>query len=276
MGWTSIWPMIIGALIHEAGTVIQALKPVCQFMAGDIPPPVLNQLVTRYLFNLLVGIREPSSPTGWPQSPQLQTEDTKKSQKLDCVATGFIYDNAVNFTVDVRLSVTPCSLCFHHRIIVNFLGVITIDKSDVHAKDQGRRSKVKVTEVKINFALIWAFADCNSSSNSHMATKRCKMMLSNVICQISRSHSTKYCRFWLIWAFPDCNSCMNSQMATKWCKAWSSRGEVSYCFSRLSVKFQGHTGQKVADFDPNWVFPDCNSSLNFQMAKKWCTKLKLA
>ena len=55
--------MIVGALIHEAGTVIQAPKPVCQFMAEDIPPPVLNQLVTRYLVNLLVRIKEPSSPT---------------------------------------------------------------------------------------------------------------------------------------------------------------------------------------------------------------------
>ena len=59
-----IWPMIVGALIHEAGTVIQAPKPVCQFMAEDTPQPVLNQLVIRYLVNLLVRIKEPSSPTG--------------------------------------------------------------------------------------------------------------------------------------------------------------------------------------------------------------------
>ena len=63
------------------------------------------QLVTRYLVNLLVRIKEPSSPTGWQQSPLLQAEETKKSRKLDCVATGFIYDDAVNFTVDVRPSV---------------------------------------------------------------------------------------------------------------------------------------------------------------------------
>ena len=48
----------------------------------------------------------------------------------------------------VRLSVTPFSLCSHHRIIMKFSGVITNDKSDVHAKGQGQRSKVKVTEVK--------------------------------------------------------------------------------------------------------------------------------
>ena len=47
----------VGVLIHEAGTVIQAPKPVCQFMAEDIPPPVLNQLVIRYLVNLLVRIK---------------------------------------------------------------------------------------------------------------------------------------------------------------------------------------------------------------------------
>ena len=47
----------------------------------------------------------------------------------------------------VRLSVTPFWLCSHHRIIMNFSGVITNDQSKVHAKGQGQRSKVKVTEV---------------------------------------------------------------------------------------------------------------------------------
>ena len=44
--------------------------------------------------------------------------------------------------------------------------------------------------------------------------------------------------------------------------AWSSIEEVPYCFSRSSVKFHGHNGKKIANFDPNWAFPDCNSSLN--------------
>ena len=34
-------------------------------------------------------------------------------------------------------------------------------------------------------------------------------------------------------------------------------------------------GTKIADFDPNWGFPDCNSSLNSLMAMKWCTKLDI-
>ena len=53
-------------------------------------------------------------------------------------------------------------------------------------------------------------------------------------------------------------------------KAWSNIEEVPSCFSRSAVKFQGSTGQKIADFDLNWAFLDCNSSLNSPMALKWC------
>ena len=59
-------------------------------------------------------------------------------------------------------------------------------------------------------------------------------------------------------------------------KAWSSIEEVPYCFWRSSVKFQGHTALKIIKFDSNWVFPDCNSSLNSPMAMKCCTKLDTA
>ena len=59
-------------------------------------------------------------------------------------------------------------------------------------------------------------------------------------------------------------------------RAWSSIVEVPYCFWRSSVKFQGHTALKIVKFDPNWVFPDCNSSLNSPMAMKCCTKLETA
>ena len=51
---------------------------------------------------------------------------------------------------------------------------------------------------------------------------------------------------------------------------------MPYCFSRSSVKFQGHTTLKIVEFDPNWAFPDCNSSLNSPMAMKCCTKLETA
>ena len=39
-------------------------------------------------------------------------------------------------------------------------------------------------------------------------------------------------------------------------KAWNSKEEMPYCFPRSSIKFLGHTGQNITDFDPNWAFPD--------------------
>ena len=59
------------------------------------------------------------------------------------------------------------------------------------------------------------------------------------------------------------DSCVRSNALRD--KAWSSVEEVPYYFSRSSIKIQGHTGDKIADFEPNWVFPDCNSSLNSPM-----------
>ena len=40
--------------------------------------------------------------------------------------------------------------------------------------------------------------------------------------------------------------------------------------------FKVITALKLVEFDPDWAFPDCNSSLNSPMAKKWCTKLEVA
>ena len=68
---------------------------------------------------------------------------------------------------------TIFSLCSSQRIITKFSGVITIDKNDVHAKDQGYKPKVKVVDVKTHFAPIWSFPDHNSSLNLQMATKWC-------------------------------------------------------------------------------------------------------
>ena len=59
-------------------------------------------------------------------------------------------------------------------------------------------------------------------------------------------------------------------------KAWSSIEGVPYCFSRSSIKFQGHAALKIVEFDPDWAFPDCNSSLNSPMAMKCYTKLETA
>ena len=63
----------------------------------------------------------------------------------------FSCDQAALWLVQsVRLSVCLTHLfdyiCSNHRTIMKFSGVITNDKCEVHAKGQGHRSKVKVTE----------------------------------------------------------------------------------------------------------------------------------
>ena len=102
-------------------------------------------------------------------------------------------------------------------------------------------------------------------------------MFFKVISQISRSHGSKNRRFvpklgvsglYLHLEFTDGYEMMH--------RARSSIVEVPYCFSRSSVKFQGHTALKIVEFDPKWAFPDCNSSLNSPMAMKCCTKLETA
>ena len=136
----------------------------------------------------------------------------------------------------VRLSVTPFWLCSHHRIIMKFSGVITNDKSKVHAKGQGQRSKVKVTEVTTQLnrfqtvTPVWIDIWWWNDAYSLMLLRRGALLFFKVIRQISRS----------------------------------------------SVKFQGHRALKIVEFDPDWTFPDCNSSLNSPMATKLCTKLEVA
>ena len=79
------------------------------------------------------------------------------------------------------------------------------------------------------------------------------------------------------WAVPDCNSSLNSQMIIKWCT------KLEVALKRCPIVFQCHLSnfkvtqlKKMVEFDPNWAFPDCNSSLNSPMAMKCCTKLETA
>ena len=65
----------------------------------------------------------------------------------DQAALQMVFSVRLSIRPSVRPSVTPFWLCSHHRIIMKFSGVITNDQCKVHAKGQGQRSKVKVTEV---------------------------------------------------------------------------------------------------------------------------------
>ena len=107
--------------------------------------------------------------------------------------------------------------------------------------------------------------------------RRGALLFFKVIRQISRSHGSKNRWIWprlgvsgLLLQFEYTNGYEMMH------RAWSSIEEVPYCFSRSSVKFQGQTALKIAEFDPDWAFPDCNSSLNSPIATKWCTKLEVA
>ena len=104
--------------------------------------------------------------------------------------------------LSVRLSVTPFSPCSHHRIIMKFSGVITMVKSDVHAKGQGQRSKVKVTEVNTQLSRfrtltpVWIHIWQRNHAHSWKQHRRGALLFVKVIRQISRSHGSKNRWIW--------------------------------------------------------------------------------
>ena len=99
-------------------------------------------------------------------------------------------------------SVTPFWLCSHHRIIMKFSGVITSDRSDVHAKGQGQRSKVKVTEVTTQLnrfrtvTPVWIHIWRWNDAYSLIMLRRGALLFFKVMRQISRSHGSKNRRIW--------------------------------------------------------------------------------
>ena len=102
----------------------------------------------------------------------------------------------------VRLSVTPFWLCSHHRIIMKFSGVITNDQRKVHAKGQGQRSKIKVTEVTTQLnrfrtvTPVWIHIWWWNDAYSLMLLRRGALLFFKVIRQISRAHGSKSRRIW--------------------------------------------------------------------------------
>ena len=138
------------------------------------------------------------------------------------------------------------------------------------------RSSIKLqghTEQNTDFDPNWAFPDYRPVA----AFKSRRFALFKVIHQISRSHGSKNRRIlpklgvYGLWLQFECTNGYEMMH-----KAWSRIEEVPYCFSRSYVKLQGHTAQKIFNFDPNWPFPDCISSLKSPMATKWWTKLEIA
>ena len=114
-------------------------------------------------------------------------------------ATKQLYER---FSPSVCLSVTPFSLCSHHRIIMKFSGDITNDTSDVHANGQGQKSKVKVTEVKTQLnsfrtvTPVWIHIWWWNDAHSLMLLRRGALLFFKVIRQISRSYGSNNRRIW--------------------------------------------------------------------------------
>ena len=102
----------------------------------------------------------------------------------------------------VCLSITPFWLCSHHRINMKFSGVITSDRSVVHAQGPGQRSKVKVTEVPTQLyrfqtvTPVWIHIWWWYDAYSLIMLRRGALLFFKVIHQISRSHGSKNLRIW--------------------------------------------------------------------------------
>ena len=120
----------------------------------------------------------------------------------DQAALQMVFSVCPSVRPSVRLSVTPFWLRSHHRIITKFSGVITNDQRKVHAKGQGQRSKVKVTEVTTQLnrfrtvTPVWIHIWWWNDAYSLMLLRRGALLLFKVIRQISRSHGSKNRLIW--------------------------------------------------------------------------------
>ena len=101
---------------------------------------------------------------------------------------------------------------------------------------------------------VWIHPWLWNDAQSLKSYRRGALFFSKVIHQTSRSHGTKNCQIWLelsvssLWLqFEFINGFEMMH------KAWHSKENMPYCFSRSSIKFQGHTGWKIDDLNPIWV-----------------------
>ena len=148
------------------------------------------------------------------------------------------------YFLSVRLSVCPPVtafwVCSHHRIIMKFSEVITKDQGKVHAKGQGQRSKVKVTEVTTQLnrfrtvTPVWIHIWWWNDTYSLELLRRGALLFFKIIRQIQGHTALKSVEFDPDLAFPDCNSSLNSPMAMKLCT------KLEVAWKRCPIVFQCH------------------------------------
>ena len=96
--------------------------------------------------------------------------------------------------------------------------------------------------------------------NSQISTQE-TLLASRVMISLPQKNRLFWCcRFWLTEGYEMMH------------KAWGTIADIPFFSSTSSVKFQGHTGPKNADFDLNLALPERNTSLNSQMAPKMMRK----
>ena len=228
------WLRLLGGWHFIAATAIKPLKAACQFAADDIllyefcyynPMDLLHHLekgkeelsplqyhikslhiISRHYKKSLLrsqiydGYEELSTDKNYP----IWRRQERRSKYAVQLASWQLRSNSPKTSVrpSVCPSVIPFSPCSHHRIIMKFSGVITMVKSDVHAKGQGQRSKAKVTEVNTQLSRfrtltpVWIHIWQWNHAHSWKQQRRGALMFFKVIRQISRSHGSKNCRIW--------------------------------------------------------------------------------
>ena len=150
-------------------------------------------------------------------------------------------------------SVTPFWLCSHHRIIMKFSGIITKDQGKVHAKCSHHRIIMKFSRVITND---------QSDVHAKGQGQRSKVKVTEVTTQLNRFRTVT--PVWIhIWWWNYTYSLMLLR-----------RGALLFC--KVVRRISRSHGAKIAEFDPDWAFPDCNSSSNSPMATKVCIKLEIA
>ena len=158
----------------------------------------------------------------WLPSNQQSLKWHRRGDLLFLAVTEQLYEW---FSLSVCLPITPFWLCSHHGITQKFSGVITKDRGDVHAKSQGQKSKVKVTEVKTQLMCfrtvtpvwihIWSWNECCIKLD--VAKERCPILFQGHPPNFKVTRLKKIVDFYLVGAFPDCNSSLKTPMAIKWC-----------------------------------------------------------
>ena len=186
-----VWILLLYDLLHHLEKGNEELSPL-QYHIKSLH--IISRHYKKSLLRSQIyhGYEELSTDTNYP----IWRRQKRRSKYAVQLASWQLRSNSP------KMSVTPFSPCSHHRIIMKFSGVITMVRSDVHAKGQGQRSKVKVTEVNTQLSHfrtltpVWIHIWQWNHAHSWKQHRRGALLFFKVIRRISRSHGSKNCPIW--------------------------------------------------------------------------------